>query len=92
MPYNRPRRTRPERVQQTRKTARRQGANMPFQGGLGLNQGIQNQPGVGTQQRGQCPAGQQLQRDPRSGVMRCVSAGPESPTIDKPKIRNNGNY
>lgn len=72
--------TGPERVRQTRNTARRGGANMPFQGGLALNQGFQQGPGQlplreprGVQQQNEvrCPVGQKPGMGP-GGRMTCI--------------------
>ena len=89
--------TKPQNIGANRNRAMRNNARrpgVPFQGGLGLNQG--NQPGASPQQPRQgtqCPVGQSPQRDPRTGQMRCVpdgQAGQVGPP--KPKIRNNGSY
>jgi len=68
----------PERVRATRKAARRQGANMPFQGGIGQKAAQQ------------CPAGQQPKMV--NGRMQCVPAEAGGPDVPKPKIRNSGSY
>ena len=66
----------PERVRATRKAARRQGANMPFQGGIGQKAAQQ------------CPAGQQPKMV--NGKMTCVPATENAPVVPKPKSGNRG--
>jgi len=102
MAYNRPRRTTPERVRQTRNTARRGGANMPFQGGLAPNRGFQQGPGqtprgprgVPQQNQARCPVGQKPGMGP-GGRMTCVpdtGQGVQGPGAGIPSPnRNNPN-
>ena len=79
MPRNRI--TRPQNNGQNRNTAMRNNARAQqnrgtFQGGLGRNQGIAPQ-GAGqppTQNRPQCPAGQEPATDPKTGAQTCKPA------------------
>ena len=72
---------------QMRATSRGVGANMPFQGGLGLNRNVpgsqQPLPGVQTSgdvsvndpttgRRGPCPPGMAPGKDPNTGAKTCV--------------------
>ena len=68
----------PDRVVATRNNARRQGANMPFQGGI-AQKPVQ-----------QCPTGQEPKMV--NGRMQCIPSQGEGSTASKPKIRNNGSY
>ena len=91
MAYGRSRTTRPERVRQTRNTARRGGANMPFQGGLAPNQGPQRRPGQGPQQnQARCPVGQKPGMGP-GGRMTCVPDTGQGQGPGAPNVRPAGN-
>ena len=73
---NKPRITRPQNIGQNRNVqmrnnARRQGANMPFQGGLSQKP-AQN-----------CPAGQEPKMV--NGRMQCIPSQGQAPTVPKPK-------
>jgi len=91
MPRNRI--TRPQNIganrnRSMRNNARRPGANMPFQGGLGQGTGIGPQgpaqpPSQGQQQ---CPPGQAPARDPRTGAQICKSVQPN--ISSKVPVRN----
>lgn len=84
MAYGRSRTTRPQnmganRNRSMRNNARRGGANMPFQGGLGLNRGFPQGPGQSPrgpgrapqQNQARCPVGQKPGRGP-GGAITCV--------------------
>ena len=82
MPRNRI--TRPQNRGQNRNVQMRNNARRsnPFQGGLA------KQPAGGA---GQCPAGQQPTKDPRTGKMTCAPVAAERSTATKP-VRNKGGY
>ena len=72
------RRTKEQRTVDTRGTARRVGANQPFQGGISQGSVMSPQgPGQGPGQGGQqCPPGQEPGRDPNTGAQICKPAQP----------------
>ena len=77
MPRNRI--TRPQNIganrnRSMRNNARRPGANMPFQGGLGQGVAPQGPGQPPTQGIQQCPPGQEPGRDPNTGAQICRPA------------------
>jgi len=69
--------TGPQRTMDMRKNARRVGANMPFQGGIGqgtVGGAPQNVGQPPTQNRAQCPPGQEPAKDRNTGAQICKPA------------------